>query len=103
LAAAVDALGDFDSLPSARVLRAVEREYDRSFPGFVLEQSHRHRRALLERPLPAEAAARYERQAAESLREQRRREEADDIPFEAFRQQYLNQDLMGGEHFAHAP
>jgi glutamate--cysteine ligase len=103
LAAAVDALGDFDSLPSARVLRAVEREYDRSFPGFVLEQSHRHRRALLERPLPAEAAARYERQAAESLREQRRREEADDMPFEAFRQQYLNQDLMGGDHFAHAP
>ena len=29
----------------------------------------------------------------------RDREAADEVPFEQFRQQYLAQDLMGGEHF----
>ena len=53
----------------------------------------------LERPLPPQATSRYEQQAAESLREQREIEAADDLPFEQFRQRYLAQDLMGGEHF----
>jgi len=99
LAAAVAALGDFDALPSARVLRQVEREYGRSFPSFVQAQSALHRSRLLERPLAPEAAARSAQQAKESLREQRRREETDDLSFEDFRLRYLNQDLMDGAHF----
>jgi glutamate--cysteine ligase len=99
LAAAQAALADFSSLPSARVLRAVEQQHGRSFPAFVLAHSEAHRRTLLQRPLSPQAAARFGRQAAESLREQRSREAADDMPFEQFRRQYLAQDLMGGEHF----
>jgi len=99
LAAAQVALRDFSTLPSARVLREVESRHGRSFPAFVLAQSEQHRRTLLAQPLAAEAAARYARQAAESLRRQREAEAADDMPFETFRQQYLTQDLMGGEHF----
>ena len=99
LAAAEASLHDFSSLPSARVLRAVEQQHGRSFPAFVLACSERHRRTLLERPFSPQAAARYERQAADSLREQGEREAADDLPFEQFRRQYLAQDLMSGDHF----
>jgi glutamate--cysteine ligase len=99
LAAAASALKDFDALPSTRVLLETDLNHGRSFPAFVLARSAEHRRTLLERPLPPQAAARYERQAAESLREQRSREASDDMPFEQFRRQYLAQDLMGGEHF----
>jgi hypothetical protein len=41
-------------------------------------------------------AARLERMAGESLAEQRRLEETDDVPFELFRRQYLALDLMSG-------
>jgi glutamate--cysteine ligase len=99
LASAQAALADFSSLPSARVLRDVELQHGRSFPAFVLARSEAHRRALLQQPLSPQAAARLERQAAESLREQADVEAADDVPFEQFRRQYLAQDLMGGEHF----
>ncbi|MCU0765164.1 MAG: glutamate--cysteine ligase [Burkholderiaceae bacterium] len=99
LAAARAALRDFDALPSARVLREAESSHGKSFPDFALARSAANRRALLAQPLPAEAAARYARAAAESQREQRRREAADDMPFETFRQRYLAQDLMGGGHF----
>jgi glutamate--cysteine ligase len=99
LAAALAALGDFDVLPSARVLRQVEREYGKSFPAFVQAQSALHRKRLLEEPLRPEAAARFAQQAEESLREQLQREAADDISFEEFRQRYLNQELMDGAHF----
>jgi glutamate--cysteine ligase len=99
LAAAQRALQDFDALPSTRVLLETDLNHDKSFPAFALARSAEHRRALLARPLPAEALARYERQAEDSHRAQREREAADDVPFETFRQRYLNQDLMGGEHF----
>jgi glutamate--cysteine ligase len=99
LAGALDALRDFDSLPSTRVLLETDLNHGRSFPAFALAQSARHRQALLARPLAPEAAARYAQQAAESLRRQRELEAADDVPFETFRQRYLAQDLMSGEHF----
>jgi glutamate--cysteine ligase len=99
LAAAQAALGDFDSLPSTRVLLAADLNHGRSFPAFALAQSEQHRRTLLAQPLAPEAAARYDHAAADSHRAQREREAADDLPFEAFRQQYLNQELMAGEHF----
>jgi len=99
LAAARAALEDPDSLPSARVLHAAEHSFGKSFPGFALAQSLRHRRALLDLPLAADVAARYARMAEESLVAQREIEAADTIPFETYRQQYLAQDLMSGAHF----
>jgi glutamate--cysteine ligase len=102
LAAALRALRDFDALPSTRALLETDLNYGKSFPAFALAQSARHRQALLDRPLAPAAQARYEQQAAESHRAQREREAADELPFETFRQQYLNQDLMSGEHFQRA-
>jgi glutamate--cysteine ligase len=58
----------------------------------------RHRRHLLESPLPAETSARYARMAVESLAAQRQIEAADTVPFEVYRQQYLSQDLLAGVH-----
>jgi glutamate--cysteine ligase len=81
------------------VLRAVERDHGRSFPEFVLEQSRRHRDALSRVPLAPEASKRFEALAAESLAEQRRMEAADDVPFDAYRRRYLDQDLLSGPHF----
>jgi len=99
LAAAQAALRDLSTLPSARVLREVESRHGKSFPAFVLAQSAQHRRTLLAQPLAPQAAARYEQQAAGSVREQREVEAADDVAFEEFRRRYLAQDLMGGAHF----
>ena len=58
----------------------------------------RHRRHLLESPLPADANARYARMTEESLAAQRQIEAGDTVPFEVYRQQYLAQDLLGGVH-----
>ena len=99
LAAAMAALQDFDALPSTRVLLETDLNHGKSFPAFALAQSGRHRRQLLAQPLAAEADARYRQEALESHRAQSEREAADDVPFETFRQRYLAQDLMGGEHF----
>jgi glutamate--cysteine ligase len=88
-----------DTLPSARVLRAVERDHGRSFPDFVLAQSRRHRDALSRLPLAPAARQRYEALAAESLAEQHRMEAADDVPFDEYRRRYLEQPLLSGRHF----
>ncbi len=102
LAAAGEALSDFDALPSTRVLREAEHRYGKSFPGFALAQSVRHRRALLDLPLAADIGARFEQMAADSLVTQLEIEAADTVPFETYRRQYLAQDLMYGTHFRRA-
>jgi glutamate--cysteine ligase len=99
LAAARGALGDPESLASARVLHEAEHNHGKSFPGFALTQSLRHRSALLELPLAANVEARFARLAKESVAAQRELEAADTVPFETYRQQYLAQDLMSGAHF----
>ncbi len=99
LAAARSTLGDPESLSSTRVLHEVEHGHGKSFPGFALAQSQLHRRTLLERPLAADVEARFARLAEESAVKQREIEATDNVPFEAYRQQYLAQDLMSGAHF----
>ena len=99
LAAAGEALRDPMRLPSSRVLRETETLWGTSFPDFALAQSRQHRQTLLDRPLPADDAARYRQMAVDSLAVQRRIEAADDVPFEPYRQRYLAQDLMSGPHF----
>jgi glutamate--cysteine ligase len=98
LSAAKAALTDFDVLPSARVLSVTEKEYDKSFVAFALAQSLRHRRTLLDLPLADDVATRYARIAEESLATQRRLEEADTVPLDVYREQYLAQDLLSGAH-----
>jgi len=82
--------------PSARVLRELHEHHRDSYIEFALAQSLAHRARMLALPFDASVAARLERMAGESLAEQRRLEETDDVPFELFRRQYLALDLMSG-------
>ncbi|MGH8704893.1 MAG: glutamate--cysteine ligase [Burkholderiales bacterium] len=94
LGAAVAALNDPGSTPSARVLKEMNERHDSSYTRYVNEQSHRHRDSLRGLPLAAESAQRFAQIAQESLAEQRRIETADSVPFETFRQRYLSPDQL---------
>ena len=94
LAMAVERLSDADSTPSARVLRAMERDYENSYVRFVLAQSIRHRDSILQLPLAPELAARFAQLAEESREKQRKIEAADTVPFETYRQNYLSPERL---------
>lgn len=96
LAAARAALRDSSLTPSARVLRELQQKHNRSYLAFAQTGSAEYRRHFLTLPFPPETQARYRRLAEESLAEQRRIESEDTLPFEAFRQKYLSQDLLSG-------
>jgi glutamate--cysteine ligase len=89
LSAAVAALDDPASTPSARVLQAMARDHNNSYVHFALAQSRAHRDAIMKLPLSEEVTNRFALQAEESIVEQRRIEAADAVPFEIYRQQYL--------------
>jgi len=95
LAAAVLALEDTKVPPSARMLDDMRVRHENSYTSFVLERSLEHKRALLAKPLSAEADARFARAAEASLAKQRETESADKLPFEAWRQQYLRPEALG--------
>jgi len=94
LDAARQTLAEPDSTPSARVLAAMAERFDNSYVGFVRQQSEATRALLLDLPYSAELAQRFAEQAAASLAEQARIEQADTLPFEAYRQQYLAPERM---------
>ncbi|OYU29115.1 MAG: glutamate--cysteine ligase [Burkholderiales bacterium PBB2] len=94
LAAARRTLAEPDSTPSARVLATMARSFDDSYIGFIRQQSEATRAQLLDLPYSAELAQRFAAQAAESLAEQTRIEQADTLPFETYRQQYLAPERM---------
>ena len=89
LAAAVAALNDPDSVPSARVLREMQERHDSSYIRFSAAQSLRHAADIKHLPLPAEVEEIFAQLAKDSLEEQRQIEAADTMPFEIYRQQYL--------------
>jgi len=95
IAAAVAALGDPSSTPSARVLRAMARDHGNSYSRFVLAQSRGHRDAICALPFSAELADHFAVLAEESRVRQREIEEADTMPFEIYRQQYLDPKRLG--------
>jgi glutamate--cysteine ligase len=90
LDAAIAALNAPETTPSARVLKAMARDHDNSYVGFVLMQSIRHRDAIWKLPFPAELANRFAHLAEGSLVKQRQIEARDSIPFETYREQYLS-------------
>ncbi len=90
LASAHAGLSAPDSLPSARVLAAMQAGHEGSHTDFVRARSQATRDALLARPWPEASAARYATLAQASLAEQRRIEAADSLPFETWRQAYLD-------------
>jgi len=85
-----------DSLPSARVLAAMQAEHAGSFIRFVRAQSQLTQHSLLELPLPTEVHKRFVAAAHVSLIEQKRIEAADTMPFEIYRQEYLAPRRLGG-------
>jgi len=94
LAAARAAVLAPDTLPSARVLAQMQRDFNGSHDAFVRAHSQRTRDHMLGLPLPANVSAHMAELASESLAEQRRIEASDSMPFEIYRQQYLAPDRL---------
>jgi glutamate--cysteine ligase len=95
LQAAGAALQAPSTLPSARVLDTMKRDFEGSFVAFVRAQSEQVREANLRAPFAAESHARFAALARESIEEQKRIEAADTMPFEIFRQAYLDTRRLG--------
>jgi glutamate--cysteine ligase len=95
LRAARSALGRLEALPSARVLETMVRDFDGSFIAFGRAQSEQVKKTLMRLPFAPDAHARLAALARESIVEQRRIEGADTMPFEIFRQEYLDIRRLG--------
>jgi glutamate--cysteine ligase len=83
------------TLPSARVLATLLKDFDGSYVRFVRAQSEQTRNALLALPYPPALHERFQLLAAESLADQAATEAADTMPFEIYRQQYLATERLG--------
>jgi glutamate--cysteine ligase len=88
--AALAALDNPDSVPSARVLHAMQRNHGGSYVRFVLAESLLHRATLLNLPLPPRIEDEFANLAHASAAKQRQIEAADRIDFETYRQKYLD-------------
>jgi glutamate--cysteine ligase len=95
LRAAQAGLGDPHSLPSARVLATMQKDFDNSYVRFMRAQSQQTRNALLGLPWTPALQLHFEAMAAASVQEQQRIEAADTMPFEIYRQQYLLPSRLG--------
>ncbi len=95
LAAARRSLHKPASLPSARVLTAMARDFGHSHLRFVRAQSLAARETLLALPFAPGLQARFEAEARESVAEQARIEAEDSMPFELYREQYLAPHRLG--------
>jgi glutamate--cysteine ligase len=87
-------LKDLSTAPSARVLQHIQTHHGGSFLGFGLAQSTAARQTALQRPWSVEQAAAMQATARLSLDEQRQREAADTVGFEAYREHYLAPDQL---------
>ena len=89
VAAAQAAAAAPDTLPSARVLSAMQRDFEGNFTAFVRAQSDQARNHLLSLPWSAEQQAAFERAATDSVARRRATEAADTVDFETWRVAYL--------------
>ena len=78
------------TLPSARVIDAVRREHDGAYTRFGRHCARLTREHLLALPYAASVHERLQAQAVESIEAQKRVEAADTLPFETWRQRYLD-------------
>jgi glutamate--cysteine ligase len=90
ISAAASALEEPESVPSARVLHAVQRNHGGSYVRFVLAESLLHRASLLSLPLPANVEQDFADMARASLAKQRQIEAQDRMDFESYRLEYLD-------------
>ena len=88
--AAFVALEHPDSVPSARVLHAMQRNHGASYVRFILAESLLHRSTLLNLPLPPRVEDEFSNLARASAAKQRQLEAQDRMDFETYRQKYLD-------------
>ena len=91
VAAGQAALAAPATLPSARVLAAIENDFDLRYTAFIRHQADTTREQLLALPWPAEHQANFEAMAAVSVRRQQALEAEDSMDFETFRQHYVSE------------
>ncbi|TAF73719.1 MAG: glutamate--cysteine ligase, partial [Curvibacter sp.] len=89
LAHAVVGLDQPETLPSARVLQAMQQDHQGSFAKFVLAESNRTRDVMLAQPLDAGVQAQFEQESAQSWEAQRAIEAADSMPFGVYLKEFL--------------
>jgi len=95
VASAASALKSPDTLPSARVLAAMRKDHGDSFVSFIRAQSESTRHYLDSLPWPAHDQAHFEQMTQDSTVAQQKIEEADTMPFEIYRQQYVSAERLG--------
>jgi glutamate--cysteine ligase len=88
--AAENTLQHPESTPSARVLKAVQEEFDGSFVAFVRAQSVKTRQAMLDLPMSPSQVQQWADISAKSLQDQADIEAADTMPFDIYLQEYLS-------------
>lgn len=103
LAAASAALREPDTLPSARVLAAMAKDYDNSFVRFARAQSEKAQTILRSLPLAEAQHARFTELTRQSIAEQKQIEASDSMPFEVYRQQYVSAERLGIPGMPDAP
>src|SRR5581483_2345561 len=94
LACGFSLLKDPSTVPSARILHAMERNHQRRYVRFVLAESLAHAGTLRTLPLPDDVAHLFEGLAKKSIASQKRIEAADTLDFETYRQKYLAHDTL---------
>ena len=90
LDAAVLGLDQPDTLPSARVLDVMQKDFDGSFVAFVRAQSERLKRDTLACEVSAEKHSLFEALAQASWADQAKIEAADTMPFDIYLKTYLD-------------
>jgi glutamate--cysteine ligase len=95
VAHAAHALRNPDTLPSARVLRAIGQEFGGSFAAFARAHSAQTKAQELASPLSPSALAHFEQLAQASRVAQLETEQGDSLPFDRYLEQYLSPQRLG--------
>jgi len=94
VAAAHAGLAEAGTLPSARMLSVMQRDFGGSYTGFIRAQAEQTRNHLLALPWSAEQQAAFEEMARASVAKRQAIEAADTVDFETFRQAYLSEATL---------
>ncbi|MGC1443660.1 MAG: glutamate--cysteine ligase [Burkholderiaceae bacterium] len=90
---ALSSLADPRQTPSARVLSEMADHWDNSYQRFALNQSVQHKTLTASTGPDAALLERFDALARQSIQDQKDAEAADVLDFEAWRQQYIGQEL----------
>jgi glutamate--cysteine ligase len=95
VAAARAGLDRPETLPSARILSAMQRDFGGSYTAFIRAQAEQTRNHMLALPWSAAHQAAFEALARVSVEKRQAIEAADTVDFETFRQAYLSEQTLG--------